>query len=255
MNSATFTKHNPGRPGDWEEACLNWLGDAADAGGVPVAGVRGRAGDNGDDLLLQRVTAAPPTKAAAERFGRQLAVTHGSGAEAFGAGPSGWDGSGYQGPNAQLLDLPLAQHVSWGRFYADVVLGPLNDRVTGDGVAGTGRLLERLRDGDFDDGRPVARLHGDLWSGNVMWSQDGAVLIDPSAHGGHGMTDLGFLTMFGAPHLDTVLGAYAEAAELPPGWRETLPLHQLHVLFLHAAVFGGGYVGETESTVRQVLAL
>lgn len=250
MSEATFTKHNPGRPGDWEAACLSWLEEAADShGGVPVAGVADR---QGGDLVLRRVSPGHATAQHAEDFGRRLAATHAAGAPAFGAGPDGWEGTGYQGPNGNLLDLPLQREESWGVFYARV-LADL-DRTAG-GLSGTDRLLDRLTSGDFDDERPAARLHGDLWSGNVMWSPEGATLIDPSAHGGHGLTDLGFLTMFGAPHLDTVLDAYAEAASLQPGWRELLPLHRLQVLYLHSAVFGGGYTGETERTVRQVLSL
>ena len=45
----------------------------------------------------------------------------------------------------------------------------------------------------FDDGRPPARIHGDLWSGNVIFTAAGVVLIDPAAHGGHGLTDLAML--------------------------------------------------------------
>lgn len=247
---STFRKRNPGRTGDWEAACLAWLDDAADTGGVPVAEVVDR---DGEDLLLRRVSSAPATRDAAEQFGRRLAATHAAGAPAFGAGPGTWEGAGYQGPNDHLLELPLARHASWGSFYAEVVIAPLDAHAGG--IPGTDALLDRLHSGDFDDDRPPARLHGDLWSGNVLWSPDGVTLIDPSAHGGHALTDLGFLTMFGAPHLDTVLDAYAEAAELPDGWRELLPLHRLQVLYLHAAVFGGGYLGETRRTVDRVLAL
>jgi fructosamine-3-kinase len=247
---STYRKHNPGRPGDWEAACLTWLGDATEDGGVAVAGVVER---QGGDLLLRRVDSAAPTRQAAEEFGRRLAITHAAGAPAFGSGPDGWGGSGYQGPNDDLLELPLAEHASWGSFYAEVIIAPL-DRIAG-GIPGTDRLLDRLAAGDFDDDRAPARLHGDLWSGNLMWSPEGATLIDPSAHGGHPYTDLGFLTMFGAPHLDTILDSYAEAASLPTGWQELLPLHRLQVLFLHAAVFGGGYREETRRTVQQVSSL
>lgn len=253
-DALTFSKHNLGRPGAWEHACLDWLGDAADRGGVPVAGVVGTGGASGEDLLLQRVGQVTPTPAHAEEFGRRLAVTHACGAPSFGAGPAGWDGPGYQGPNDNLLELPLTPHDRWGAFYAEVVLGPLERRVPG-GIPGTAQLLDRLTAGDFDDTRPPARLHGDLWSGNVLWGHDGAVLIDPSAHGGHPLTDLGFLTMFGAPHLERVLSAYAEAAGLDADWRDLLELHRLQVLYLHAAVFGGGYVGEAAAGVHRALTL
>jgi fructosamine-3-kinase len=86
-----------------------------------------------------------------------------------------------------------------------------------------------------------ARLHGDLWAGNVLWSANGPVLVDPAAHGGHRETDLAMLALFGLPHLGRVLAAYDEAWPLDEGWRDRVPLHQLHPLLVHAALFGGGY--------------
>ena len=118
-----------------------------------------------------------------------------------------------------------------------------------------GSLLDRLGSGEYDDDRPPARIHGDLWAGNVLWGPDGAVLIDPAAHGGHPEADLAALALFGAPHLGTILGAYAEEAGLDAGWRRRTPLHQLHLLLLHAVLFGGGYVDRTLDAVRQALAL
>ena len=62
---------------------------------------------------------------------------------------------------------------------------------------------------------PPSRIHGDLWSGNVVWSSDGSgYLVDPAAHGGHRETDLAMLALFGAPHLARLLEAYDEAAPL-----------------------------------------
>lgn len=256
MSTPTYTKHNPGRPGDWEVAGLTWLADAAGDtdGGVRTVRVIGRSDG---DTVLERVTQTAPDAGHAEDFGRRLAATHRAGAPSFGAGPAGWTGGGYQGPNDGLLDFPLTPATTWGEFFATSVIGPLAhvaaDR--GRAVAGTRELCDRLTGGDFDDDLPPARLHGDLWSGNVLWDADGVVLIDPAAHGGHPLTDLAGLTLFGAPYLDHILGAYAEVGKLPSRWRELLPLHRLHMLYLHAAVFGGGYVSETEGTVADVLAL
>ena len=68
-----------------------------------------------------------------------------------------------------------------------------------------------------------------------------AVLIDPAAHGGHGLTDLAMLALFGTEHLDRVLPAYVEAAELRADWRGLIGLHQLHPLLVHAVTHGPGY--------------
>ena len=101
---------------------------------------------------------------------------------------------------------------------------------------------------------PPARIHGDLWSGNVLWGSDGtAWLIDPAAHGGHRETDLAMLALFGAPHLQRLLDAYAEAAPLADGWRERVPLHQLHPLLVHAVLFGGGYGARAAQAARSLL--
>ena len=108
-------------------------------------------------------------------------------------------------------------------------------------VAVLDRLADRVAAGEHDTGEPASRLHGDLWSGNVLWTADDAVLIDPAAHGGHREADLAMLALFGAPHLERVLAAYDEAAPLADGWRERVPLHQVHPLLLHAVLFGGSY--------------
>ena len=88
---------------------------------------------------------------------------------------------------------------------------------------------------------PPARLHGDLWSGNVM--ADAARrpwLIDPSAYGGHREVDLAMLRLFGAPS-ERMFAAYEEVPPLADGWRERVELYQLLPLLVHALLFGGSY--------------
>ena len=77
----------------------------------------------------------------------------------------------------------------------------------------------------------------------MLWAADGrAWLVDPAAHGGHRETDLAQLALFGgAPHLDRILAAYQEVWPLADGWRERVPLHQLHLLLVHTALFGAAY--------------
>lgn len=242
-----FRKASPTAPTGyfaWEAAGLRWL---ADAGGAAVAEVV-EAGE--DHLDLVRLVPAPPTAPAAEALGRGLARTHDGGAAAYGAGPDGWDRDGFLGPLSEPLPLELAPSATWGAFHAEhrvrAVLRLGRDRgtfTTADTLV-LEALARRLETGELDGPDGPARLHGDLWSGNVVWTSGGAVLIDPAAHGGHRETDLAMLALFGAPHLDRLTAAYEEVHPLAGGWPDRVALHQVHPLMLHAVLFGGGYAGQ-----------
>ncbi|GAB3876547.1 fructosamine kinase family protein [Terrabacter terrigena] len=232
-----------------EAAGLRWLAEAEPLGGARVVAVRGVGTDHID---LARLHPAPPTAELAEALGRGLAVTHGMGAPAFGSPPDGWTGDAWIGRQTQSNE-PTA---SWGQFYAEQRVRPFVRRAVDRGhldPAGARvveRVCDRLVSGLFDDDRPPARIHGDLWSGNVMFTAEAAVLIDPAAHGGHGLTDLAMLALFGCPGLDRIGAAYEEAAGLSPGWRELIELHQLHPLATHASSHGSAYAAQLVETAR-----
>ncbi|MCL2454233.1 MAG: fructosamine kinase family protein [Micrococcales bacterium] len=246
MGAQVFRKHASPDALRWEAAGLAWL---AAAGALPVVPVLEVATDH---LDLVRLTSVSPTPEAARAFGAGLARLHDAGAPAFGSPPPGWVGGGYIGP------LPMATGAwpTWGELYARARLEPLGQmlRAAGDltpqAAADLDRLVGRLLDGELDDDDRPARLHGDLWSGNVMWTSDGATLIDPAAHGGHRETDLAMLALFGAPCLDEVIDAYQTVHPLRPGWQRRVGLHQLFPVGVHAVLFGGGYVTRTHALLR-----
>lgn len=249
-----FVKRSAGAPPGFfacEAAGLRWLAAAGGAASVPVI--------DWDDtsLTLERLKSAPPQRSSARDFGAALALTHGAGAEAFGAGPDGWDGPGFFGPLDNPLPMSLRGHAGWGVFYADERLGPMGQRaesrLSAQGRADLAEVRNRCRNGHFDDGDVPARLHGDLWSGNLMWTRGGVVLIDPAAHGGHRETDIAMLALFGCPYFDEVIAGYESVRPLRAGWRDRLPLHQLYPLLAHVVLFGGGYARQTESALRAVL--
>lgn len=204
-------------------------------------------------IVLDRLDTARPTPEAAEAFGRALARTHAAGAPAFGAPPEGWVGDGFIGRQRMSMH-PTA---TWGAFFAEQRVLPYAreaydiDHLSAAALAAVERVADRLRAGDFDDGRPPARIHGDLWSGNVVFTPSGVVVIDPAAHGGHGLTDLAMLHLFGVPGLDRISAAYAEVAGLDPGWRELVGLHQLHPLLVHAVSHGPAYGSEAASVAHR----
>ena len=231
-----------------EAAGLAWL-DAAGAVRVPkVVAVGPRF------LELEFVVRGTPTQPAAEAVARDLVALHDAGASAFGVGPDGWHGDGYVGD----APLSLRPEPTWGRFYALWRIEPYlaASGLDDDGRRTIERLCEALEDGVFDDDAPPARIHGDMWSGNTLFTPNGVVLIDPAAHGGHRITDLAMLSLFGSSELDVILDAYEEAStRLPDHWRSLIGLHQVHPLLVHASLFGGGYGAKAVRAASGALAL
>ena len=317
MSSAgpTIRKHDdlPGATG-LEALGLTWLAEPMADGGAHVVPVTTGPGW----IDEPRLAAGSVTASAAEAFGRALAVTHAAGAPVFGAAPPGWDGRTQMGRSNERIRPCRSEPAGtaprrWGEFFAEDRLAPYlapcldQGSMTARDVAVIERVCERLRDGAFDADQPalvrraarergdriaVARTHGDLWTGNVMWvpewtidwappragrgpgaddadapatADDPAalpdpaprggdvvgVLIDPLAQGAHAETDLAALSVFGQRHLDRIYAGYDEVSPLAAGWRERVGLHQLHMLIIHAFLFGASYGAETASVARR----
>lgn len=228
-----------------EAAGLRWLQEA-DAVAVPEVIVA-----LPNLLALEWVEPGEPEPGAAERFGRELAALHRAGAPAFGAEWPGFIG--------KLPADNTPDEGPWSRWFVERRLLPyLRMSVDNDALGPAERkLVEQVADraATLGGDEPPARLHGDLWPGNLLWGRDDRVwLVDPAAHGGHRETDLAQLALFGgAPHLDRIRAAYDEAWPLADGWRERIPLHQLHLLLVHTALFGASYREAVGHTARNAL--
>jgi len=223
---------------------LRWLRAAGGAAVPEVLAV------DDDCLVLSWIEPGRPTTEAAESLGRALAATHAAGADGFGAAQDGFIG---------LAPLPNRPLPSWPEFYASRRVMPYVRAAVQRGALTLAEadviegVVKRIHSLAGDD-EPVARVHGDLWSGNVVWGQDDtAWIIDPAAHGGHRETDLAMLALFGITHLQRVLDAYAEVAPLAEGWEDRVALHQLHPLLVHAVLFGGGYGARAADAARSLL--
>jgi fructosamine-3-kinase len=216
-----------------------------------------------DHLDLERVVGGRPTRATAGDLGSRLAAMHDAGAPAWGSAPTGWapDGrgsDGWFGPLDDPLPMPSGAWDTWAEFLAEARFGPVAVQGTQRGALtradadDLARLGDRL--GRWDTGEPPSRVHGDLWSGNVLWSARGAVLIDGAAHAGHREADLAMLALFGAPYLDTVVAAYDAVHPLARGWERRVVVHQVYPVAVHAVLFGGSYREQLRRMLRELLA-
>jgi fructosamine-3-kinase len=211
---------------------LDWL---RVEGGAPVPEV---LAVSNDVLVLEWVEPGNRVAGTDERLGRGLATIHRQRPAHFG-----WHRDGFIGSIAQRNSPPGDD---WPSFWMTRRVEPLArvacDRGAVDTavVALVGRLADRI-DGLAGPAEPPARVHGDLWSGNVHVDTRGTSwLIDPAAYGGHREVDLAMLHLFGQPS-KALLAAYGEAFPLAEGWRDRLALWQLEPLLAHAVMFGGNY--------------
>ncbi|MBE2319128.1 fructosamine kinase family protein [Solirubrobacter sp. CPCC 204708] len=246
-----FVKTRAGvQPGEYvaEAAGLRWL---AEPGALRVPKV---LGVSDEVLVLDWVDEG--TRGDGAAFGAGLAAVHAAGADDWGTTPPEVRGDAAPSPGRIAgrpplrigpLRVPNDPCPDWPTFYAERRLRPLLARA---GLSARGlRAVESVCDRIAElagPPEPPARLHGDLWSGNVHWDRRGrAWLIDPAAHGGHREVDLAMLTLFGDPGRQ-FFAAYEDRHPLAPGWQERVPLYQLFPLLVHAALFGGGYAASVE---------
>lgn len=181
-----------------------------------------------------------------EEFGRGMASIHRCGAARHGIRPPGTEGGQIRFGRATLAAPPSGRpDITFAELYSirieDLAWQALEaGGIDNAGAAGISRLADRI---ERFCGPPVppARLHGDLWSGNVMTGEDGRPwLIDPAPYGGHPEVDLAMLELFGSPP-QRFYRAYEELMPLPDGHRERTALWQIQPLLVHAVLFGGNY--------------
>jgi fructosamine-3-kinase len=202
-------------------------------------------------LALELVVAAAPARDFDERLGRGLAALH-----RFGAPRFGLDHDNCIGRLPQ--DNTPASEPGWAAFYRARRLEPQLRRAADDGLASSRmrRGFERLF-AELDDlvgpAEPPARLHGDLWGGNLLCDDAGLpCLCDPAVYGGHREIDLAMMRLFGGFGA-RAFAAYDEAWPLAEGAAARVALYQLYPLMVHVNLFGGGYVGQVEATLDRLV--
>jgi fructosamine-3-kinase len=199
-------------------------------------------------LALEWIEPGRLSAAGTAELGRGLARLHAAGAPRFGGERPLRMG------DVVLPDTPVAG--GWPEFFAQRRLLPLARMARDRGAlsAAGARTVEAVCARLADVGgppEPPARVHGDLWSGNVLAGADGRPwLVDPAAHGGHREGDLAMLRLFGGIG-EAAFAAYAQERPLAEGWEERVALHQLVPLLVHAILFGGGYGARAEQAARR----
>jgi fructosamine-3-kinase len=249
-NPPFFVKVNGAAHEDMFDAEMDGLKALAAAAEirVPCPLLRGKIGDE-SFIVLEFLQLKRGTTKAWQRMGEQLADLH---RHTSPDGRFGWHRDNYIGATPQENHW----HDDWISFWRDQRLGfQLKLAAKKDmRFEGSDRLLDRL-DSFFTGYRPLpSLLHGDLWSGNASFTDEGRpVIYDPACYFGDRECDLAFTEMFGGFPRE-FYEAYDATWPRDSGWRARRDLYNLYHVLNHANLFGGSYERQARMIIRALNA-
>ncbi|NOQ78241.1 MAG: phosphotransferase [Gammaproteobacteria bacterium] len=99
---------------------------------------------------------------------------------------------------------------------------------------------------------PASLLHGDLWSGNYAFDDQGRpVIFDPALYYGDREADLAMTELFGGFSQD-FYQAYNEAWPLDNDYNQRKTLYNLYHILNHANLFGTSYLNQAISMMQRL---
>ncbi len=147
---------------------------------------------------------------------------------------------------------------NWTLFLGQMRIMPMARHCYDDGKISK-QLLERLEGLCRDLYKRIdmntlypSLLHGDVWSGNILFDKVGACLIDPAIYYGDKEMELAFILLF---HTfgETFFNAYSEVHPLSEDFYENkVPLYQIYPVLVHVALYGGSYRRELEEILKRL---
>lgn len=197
-------------------------------------------------LLLSLLIPGSGNSGSAYGFGTELAKLHQHSFETFGLNHDNFIGKlpqrNHQRQNwadffvSERIEPQIKVGIQTGKFESDLI--PIVD------------VLHKTVQDLFPNEQP-ALLHGDLWSGNYMFTKSGAASIyDPAVYYGHREMDIAMTRLFGGFSSDFYEGYNSEYA-LADGFEDRIEVCNLYPVLVHSNLFGGGYVRRANEILRQ----
>jgi fructosamine-3-kinase len=189
------------------------------------------------ELVIPQIEAAPATDSKMAALGKGLAKIHRVAQPDYGFEVDNLIGLSPQ-KNA-VMD-------NWGDFYIDYRLKPQiamirDGRVRGEFESLLERHQTKLRAFLNRHCKHPSLLHGDLWSGNVLFDHEGPWLIDPAVYRGDREADLAMTELFGG-FSPAFYRDYDSVYPRTDVYDLKVPIYNLYHTLNHYNLFGASYL-------------
>lgn len=201
-------------------------------------------------LVLEMIeNSGGPSDTGREDLARVVAELHGVKGERYGL-----EQDTLIGP----LEQPNTPAADWASFFAERRILHFARDAHAQGALPTPllrrceRVAERMAT-LLDDCEEPTLIHGDLWSGNVLW-RDGrlAGVIDPAVYYADREVELAFMDLFGS-FGRRFWEAYDQLRPIREGfWDRRRHVYKLYPLLVHVRLFGRGYVNSLQAELDAV---
>lgn len=193
---------------------------------------------SGSELVIPRIDSAPATASKMVALGDGLARLHREVRSDYGFETDNLIGLSRQ--KNTLMD-------EWGEFFVNYRLRPQiamisDDRVRSEFESWLHSRQNAVRDFLNEHCAHPSVLHGDLWSGNVLFDQNGPWLIDPAVYYGDREADLAMTELFGG-FSASFYEAYDSVLPRTAAYNQKRPIYNLYHTLNHYNLFGASYLG------------
>lgn len=198
-------------------------------------------------IAMEHLSFDAPTTATEQQLGVRLAALHRHTADQFG-----WIRDNTIGATPQLN----RRSDDWVDFFRQRRLQFQLDLAAKNGFGAeleeaANQLVSNL-ERFFDGYSPVVSLlHGDLWAANWGSVAGEPVIFDPAVYYGDRESDIAMTRLFGG-FGPAFYAAYSAKWPLARGHEQRCKLYQLYHVLNHLNLFGGSYLGQARTLLREL---
>lgn len=197
---------------------------------------------NENSLEIEKIDSIFPTKELSKQFGIGLAKLHKKTYDSYG-----YNTNNYIGLNLQKNSFSK----NWGEFFiTNRLLFQIelikDSKIKNSFINILQKNSKRLEDFLNQNSKHPSLVHGDLWSGNVLYSQDKIYLIDPAIYYGDREVDIAMTEVFGGFD-EEFYNAYNEIYPLSGFYQKKKVIYNLYHYLNHYNLFGSGYLNTCQN--------